>query len=89
MVPGQRVFYTQSFAVIIFIVFSGYLIPSAVLKKRTRPDFTFGSYIIDRVARAVCSPRAWESAGSDSGPLGLERRYGQLSRNGGSMWRLG
>ncbi|SDI85347.1 Peptidoglycan/LPS O-acetylase OafA/YrhL, contains acyltransferase and SGNH-hydrolase domains [Arthrobacter cupressi] len=53
MVPGHRVFYMQSFAVIIFFVLSGYLITSAVLKKRDRPDFTFNSYLLDRVARVV------------------------------------
>jgi len=53
MVPGHRVFYMQSFAVIIFFVLSGYLITSAVLKKRDRPEFTFGSYLLDRVARVV------------------------------------
>src|SRR5688572_15703043 len=53
MVPGQRVFYMQSFAVIIFFVLSGFLITSAVMKKKDRPDFSFGSYLIDRVARVV------------------------------------
>ena len=53
MVPGQRVFYMQSFAVIIFFVLSGFLITSAVLKKKSQPGFTFGSYLIDRIARVV------------------------------------
>lgn len=53
MVPGHHVFYMQSFAVIIFFVLSGYLITSAVLKKRDRPEFTFGSYLLDRIARVV------------------------------------
>lgn len=53
MVPGQRVFYMQSFAVIIFFVLSGFLITSALLKKKSQPSFTFGSYLIDRIARVV------------------------------------
>lgn len=53
MVPGQRVFYIQSFAVVIFFVLSGYLITSAVLKKRSHAGFTFGNYLMDRVARVV------------------------------------
>ncbi|WP_180987317.1 acyltransferase [Arthrobacter sp. AFG20] len=53
MVPGQRVFYIQSFAVVIFFVLSGYLITSAVLKKRSHAGFTFGTYLLDRVARVV------------------------------------
>lgn len=53
MVPGHRVFYIQSFAVVIFFVLSGYLITSAVLKKRSHAGFTFGNYLIDRVARVV------------------------------------
>ncbi|SDL89985.1 Peptidoglycan/LPS O-acetylase OafA/YrhL, contains acyltransferase and SGNH-hydrolase domains [Arthrobacter sp. ov407] len=53
MVPGQRVFYMQSFAVIIFFVLSGFLITSAVLKKKSQPGFTFGSYLIDRIARVI------------------------------------
>lgn len=51
--PAHRVFYMQSFAVVIFFVLSGFLITSTVLKKKDRPDFTFGSYVIDRVARVV------------------------------------
>ena len=51
LVPGHRVFYMQSFAVIIFFVLSGYLITSAVIKKKDLPGFTFGSYLIDRIAR--------------------------------------
>jgi peptidoglycan/LPS O-acetylase OafA/YrhL len=53
MIPGSHVFYMQSFAVIIFFVLSGYLITSAVLKKKELPGFTFGSYLIDRIARVV------------------------------------
>lgn len=53
MAPGKPVFYIQSFAVIIFFVLSGFLITSAVLKKKDVPEFTFGSYLIDRVARVV------------------------------------
>ncbi|MDP5227252.1 MULTISPECIES: acyltransferase family protein [Arthrobacter] len=53
MPPGGHVFYIQSFAVIIFFVLSGFLITSAVLKKKDREDFTFGSYLIDRVARVI------------------------------------
>ncbi|MET1152793.1 acyltransferase family protein [Arthrobacter sp.] len=53
MVPGRRVFYMQSFAVVIFFVLSGYLITSAVLKKRRHAGFTFRSYLLDRVARVV------------------------------------
>jgi peptidoglycan/LPS O-acetylase OafA/YrhL len=53
MIPGKHVFYMQSFAVVIFFVLSGYLITSAVLKKKELPGFTFGSYLIDRIARVV------------------------------------
>lgn len=53
MVPGRRVFYMQSFAVVIFFVLSGYLITSAVLKKRSQAGFTFRSYLLDRVARVI------------------------------------
>ncbi|MGZ6838928.1 MAG: acyltransferase family protein [Frankiaceae bacterium] len=53
MVPGHPVFYMQSFAVIIFFVLSGYLITSALLKKKELPGYTFGSYLIDRIARVV------------------------------------
>ena len=53
MVPGKRVFYMQSFAVVIFFVLSGFLITSAVLKKRSHAGFTFGHYLLDRVARVV------------------------------------
>lgn len=53
MVPGKRVFYMQSFAVVIFFVLSGYLITSAVLKKRSHAGFTFGHYLLDRTARVV------------------------------------
>lgn len=53
MIPGQRVFYMQSFAVIIFFVLSGFLITSAVIKKKDRLDFSIGSYLIDRIARVV------------------------------------
>jgi peptidoglycan/LPS O-acetylase OafA/YrhL len=51
LVTGHHVFYMQSFAVIIFFVLSGYLITSAVIKKKDLPGFTFGSYLIDRIAR--------------------------------------
>jgi peptidoglycan/LPS O-acetylase OafA/YrhL len=51
LVAGHHVFYMQSFAVIIFFVLSGYLITSAVIKKKELPGFTFGSYLIDRIAR--------------------------------------
>jgi peptidoglycan/LPS O-acetylase OafA/YrhL len=53
MIPGHHVFYMQSFAVIIFFVLSGYLITSAVYKKMELPGFTFGSYLIDRIARVL------------------------------------
>lgn len=38
---------------VIFFVLSGYLITSAVLKKRSHAGFTFGHYLLDRVARVV------------------------------------
>jgi peptidoglycan/LPS O-acetylase OafA/YrhL len=43
----------QSFAVVIFFVLSGYLITTTVMRKWDSPEFGFGTYLIDRLARVV------------------------------------